>query len=98
MSRKKFLYLSAAAFLLLGSIGSALVLIFFGTGVSALFLVVFMCVMFGIPAIFCLIPALLAHSAEPFSGRLVSSSSRFLGVFGIVSILVFLVYFTRLLS
>jgi len=98
MSRKKFFYLSAVVFLLLGVIGSGLISIFLGVEhIRTLFLVVFVWSLFGVPSALFLILALFAHSAEPFVGKSDTSlSSSFIAALGLIGIIALLIHFSTL--
>jgi hypothetical protein len=98
MSRKKFLYLSAVAFLLIGVIGSGLISVFLGTEhIRTLFLVVLVWSLFGVPSVVCFLLALFAHSAEPFVGQGDSSwSASFIALLGLIGIIALLIHFSAL--
>ncbi len=95
MSRKKFFYLSAVVFLLIGVVGSGLLSVFLGTEhIRTLFLVVLVWSLFGVPSVLFLILALLAHSAEPFVGkRDTACSSSFIALLGLIGIIALLIHF-----
>ncbi|MBP6889297.1 MAG: hypothetical protein KBC83_02430 [Candidatus Moranbacteria bacterium] len=98
MSRKKFFYLSAAVFLLIGVIGSGLISIFLGIEhIRTLFLVVLIWSLFGVPSMLFLILALFAHSAEPFVDKSKTSfSSSFIAALGLIGIIALLIHFSTL--
>lgn len=97
MSRKKFFYLSAVSFLLLGVFGSSLLTLFLGIEhVSTLLLVGLVWTLFGVPAMGCFLLALFAHSAEPFVGRETSFSSAFIAALGFIGIVMLLFHFAYL--
>lgn len=98
MSRKKFFYLSAVVFLLIGVIGSGLVSIFLGVEhIRTLFLVVFIWALFGVPSALFLVLALFAHSVEPFvENKSASWSSSFIAVLGLIGIIALMIHFSTL--
>ena len=97
MSRKKFFYLSAVSFFLVGIISSGLVSLFLGIEhIRTLLFVVFIWSLCGVPAIMSFMLALFAHSAEPFVGRDTSFSSAFIAALGFLGILGFIFYFSYL--
>ena len=99
MSRKKFFYLSAVVFLLIGVIGSGLISAFLGVEhIRTLFLVVLVWSLFGVPSVLCLILALFAHSAEPFVERRgnASWSASFIALLGLIGIIALLIHFSAL--
>ncbi|MBP7811605.1 MAG: hypothetical protein KA054_02050 [Candidatus Moranbacteria bacterium] len=101
MSRKKFFYLSAVSFLLVGVIGSGLLSVLLGAEhIRTLFLVVLVWSLTGVPSVLCLILALLAHSTEPFVRKSDTSfwSSSFIALLGLVGIIALLIHFSMIFS
>lgn len=98
MSKKKFLYLSAVVFLLIGVIGSGIVSVLLGVEhLRTLFLMVFIWSIFGVPSVLCFLLALFAHSAEPFIGKSDTSlSSSFIAALGLVGIVALIIHFSTL--
>ena len=100
MSRKKFFYLSAVSFLLLGVIISGIITAYFGIDhVSTLLLVSLIWALFGAPSVGCFGLALFAHSAESLADRRRSSfSTAFIVTLGLIGLFALVLHFLYLFS